>query len=144
MPLSIKIQYITLLYCPPIIIYAYKHLHTYIYIYILCVCVHIYMHTYIIDSARSFPHGFFLAAFSFARSFPRRAFPLQIFSPLGLFHAGFFPAGLFQLIFFCSYGVSVCRSLARVRIEDFNRNRFALNGIQGIVCFIVFSSQLEK
>ena len=29
---------------------------------------------------------------------------------------------------------------ARVRIEDSSRNRFALNGIQGIACFIVFSS----
>ena len=33
---------------------------------------------------------------------------------------------------------------ARVRIEDSRRNRFALNGIQGIALFIVFSSELEK
>ena len=29
---------------------------------------------------------------------------------------------------------------ARVRIEDSSRNRFTLDGIQGIACFIVFSS----
>ena len=29
---------------------------------------------------------------------------------------------------------------ARARIEDSSRNRFALNGIKGIACLIVFSS----
>ena len=31
-------------------------------------------------------------------------------------------------------------SFTRVRIEDSSRKRFVLNGIQGIACFIVFSS----
>ena len=33
---------------------------------------------------------------------------------------------------------------ARGRIEDSSFNRFALNGIQGIACFIVFYSLFER
>ena len=42
--------------------------------------------------------------------------------------------------FFLAMLIRFVARFARVRIEDSSRNRFVLNGIQGIACFIVFSS----
>merc|ERR1719154_167249 len=69
----------------------------------------------------------------------------------GHFGAGHFGAGTIrrQNFFFqirCS-AATLFRFVARFargRIEDSSFNRFALNGIQEIACFIVFSSLLKK
>ena len=98
--------------------------------------------------------GFFPTGFFPARSFPRRSFPLKVFSPLGLFPARSFPRWFFprqffsRQFFYLRFSVATLfwfvAHFARVRIENYSRNRSVPNGIQGIACFIVFSSQLKK
>ena len=50
------------------------------------------------------------------------------------------PPNFFLLRFSVTTLFRFVARFARVRIKDSSRNRFALNGIQGIACFIVFSS----
>ena len=55
-------------------------------------------------------------------------------------HLDYRTPGFLQLRFSVATVFRFVARYARVRIEDSSRNRFVLNGIQGIVCFIVYSS----
>ena len=81
-------------------------------------------------------HGIIQVFFWGRVRFGTAVLALDISAP-GLFGARTF----FLDLLFCTYVVSVfVARFARGRIEDSNFNRFALNGIQEIACFIVFSS----
>ena len=62
---------------------------------------------------------------------------------LGTGHLGAGTIGLMNFFFQIRFSVATlfrfAAHFAHVRIEDPSRSRFALNGIQGITCFIVFS-----